>query len=165
MRPVRLGQHDQREPGTLVRVRQGGQAGRRRRPEADPKDLWSEEPGGVKPEGYTQIKVPEGNLIVRAERPTGSDGKPGAKPDAWYIMRDDPALSGTDIKNPEQNFDQTTNSPIVTMEFTDKGKREFQRVTSEMMPFLAASASCRWSWRRRLWQLRHSTSGSVKVPT
>ena len=33
------------------------------------------------------------------------------------------------------------------------------------MPFFSASASWRWSWRRRLWQLRHSTSGSVKVPT
>ena len=89
-------------------------------------------PRGVKPEGYTQIKVPEGTLIVRAERATGKNGKPGPKPDAWYLMRDDPALSGTDIKNPEQNFDQTTNSPIVTMDFTDRGKREFQKVTSEI---------------------------------
>ena len=38
-----------------------------------------------------------------------------------------PALSGTDIKNPEQNFDQRGgNEPIVTFDFTDKGRKAFQ---------------------------------------
>src|SRR4051794_20652448 len=101
-------------------------------PQTNPDELWTDFPGGKKPAGYTQIKVPEGILIVRAERATGQNGKPGPRPDAYWIMRDNPALSGTDIKNPEQNFDQQTNSPIVTMDFTDKGKREFQRVTSEI---------------------------------
>ncbi len=31
------------------------------------------------------------------------------------------------------------------------------------MPFLAATASCRWSARNLLWQLWHSVSGSVNV--
>ncbi len=30
---------------------------------------------------------------------------------------------------------------------------------------LAATASCMWSWRCRLWQLRHSTSGSLNTAT
>ena len=34
---------------------------------------------------------------------------------------------GTDIKNPEQNFDQQAgNEPIVTFDFTDKGRKAFQ---------------------------------------
>ena len=38
------------------------------------------EPGGEKPEGAEAIKVPEGILIVRAERPTEHDGSPGRSP-------------------------------------------------------------------------------------
>jgi SecD/SecF fusion protein len=98
-------------------------------PETDPKELWRDSPGGTKPAGFKQIQVKNGNLIVRAERPTDAKGKPGPKPDAWWVLHDDFALSGKDIKNPEQNFDQNDNSPIVTMEFTDKGKKEFQAVT------------------------------------
>src|SRR4051794_6861530 len=101
-------------------------------PETDPNELWSEFPGGKKPAGYKQIKVPEGILIVRAERSTKANGKPGPRPDAYWLLRDDPALGGTDIKNPEQNFDNQTNEPIVTMDFTDKGKNAFQRVTRDI---------------------------------
>ena len=46
--------------------------------------------------------VPQGTIVVRAE-PADEDARP---PDRWYVLRDKPALSGTDIKNPEQNFDQ-----------------------------------------------------------
>src|SRR4051794_34825484 len=101
-------------------------------PEVQAQDLWTDFPGGKKPAGYKQVKVPEGILITRAERSTLPNGKPGPRPDAYWILRDNPALSGTDIKNPEQNFDQQTNSPIVTMDFTDKGKREFQQVTRDI---------------------------------
>ena len=33
------------------------------------------------------------------------------------------------------------------------------------MPFFSATASCRWSARKRLWQDWHSVSGSVNVST
>src|SRR3954469_17220106 len=48
------------------------------------------------------VEVPAGVRVVRAQKP---DAK-AAPPDSWWVMRDRPALSGTDIKNPEQNFDQ-----------------------------------------------------------
>src|SRR5919198_1262401 len=51
--------------------------------------------------GPTQktVAVPEGVTIVRAEQP---DNQKGPAPDAFFVLRDQPALSGTDIKNPEQ---------------------------------------------------------------
>jgi SecD/SecF fusion protein len=101
-------------------------------PEAAEAELWAEFPDGEKPEGAEAIKVPEGILIVRAEPPTLANGKPGEEPDSWWLLRDKPALSGEDIKNPEQNFDQQTNEPIVTMDFTDRGKRAFQDVTRDL---------------------------------
>ena len=43
------------------------------------------------------------------------------------------ACSGTDIKNPEQSFDTTLgNEPIVTFNFTDKGRKAFQAITQRV---------------------------------
>jgi SecD/SecF fusion protein len=101
-------------------------------PETDPAQLWRSSPNGKMPAGFEQIKVNNGILVVRAERNTLPNGKPGPKPDSFWVMRDNPALSGKDVKNPEQNFDPQTNAPIVTMEFTNQGKKEFQAVTREI---------------------------------
>ena len=60
-------------------------------------------------------------------------GQGGRRPDRWWIIRDDPGLSGTDIKNPEQNFDQRGgNEPIVTFDFSDKGRKAFQTITARV---------------------------------
>jgi SecD/SecF fusion protein len=45
------------------------------------------------------------------------------------VLEDDSELSGSDIKNPEQNIDQQTQQPIVTMEFTDRGRKAFASAT------------------------------------
>src|SRR3954451_7949080 len=72
------------------------------------------------------VQVPTGVRVVRASKP---DAK-SAPPDSWWVMQDRPALSGTDIKNPEQNFDQQAgNQPIVTFDFTGKGRKAFHDIT------------------------------------
>jgi SecD/SecF fusion protein len=70
-------------------------------------------------------------LVIRDEKgPAGKDGKEPPDPDRWWVIQDRPALSGTDIKNPEQNFDQQGGGdPIVTFDFTDKGRKAFQDIT------------------------------------
>ena len=43
------------------------------------------------------------------------------------VMDDNPALSGTDIKDPKQDFDRGTGArPIVTFSFTDRGKKRLE---------------------------------------
>src|SRR5215210_806382 len=75
------------------------------------------------------ISVKPGVLVLRDEKPSAN----APDPDAFWIVRDDPGLSGTDIKNPEQNFDQRSgNEPIVTFDFNDKGQKAFQRITSQV---------------------------------
>jgi SecD/SecF fusion protein len=101
-------------------------------PEESVRDLLSELPGGRRPAGSRIIKVNTGTVVVQGERPdTAARGfQPG-----YYVLDDDPALSGTDIKNPEQNFDQGpggSNQPIVTFDFTDEGRKKWQRVTREI---------------------------------
>ena len=47
--------------------------------------------------------------------------------------RTTPRSRGTDIKNPEQNFDQQpANQPIVKFDFTGKGREAFQEITREI---------------------------------
>jgi len=84
---------------------------------------------GAQRKRATVLEVPEGILVIRDQKASAS----APDPDRWWVIRDNPALSGTDIKNPEQNFDQRGgNQPIVTFEFTDKGRGAFQEITSRI---------------------------------
>ena len=48
------------------------------------------------------------------------------------MFLDNPVLGGADIKNPEQNFEDGSSGPIVTMEFSDEGRRAFAQTTREI---------------------------------
>ena len=80
------------------------------------------------------LKVPTGILVVRDEKPApDKNGNPGKAPDRWWVIEDNPALSGTDIKDPKQSFDQRAgNEPIVTFDFSDKGRKAFQSITNRI---------------------------------
>ena len=47
------------------------------------------------------------------------------------MLQDNPVLRGTDIKNPEQNFDEA-GAPNVTFDFTGSGRKTWQKVTREI---------------------------------
>ena len=66
---------------------------------------------------------------------------PADFPPGWYAIRDNPALSGTDITNPEQGFDPNTNAPNVTFGFNDQGRSAFQDVTRAIAQRGANSAA------------------------
>ena len=73
------------------------------------------------------IVVQPDTVLLRAQKPAD-----GPKPDAWFVLQDDVALQGKEIKDPEQNFDQGaggSGSPIVTFGFTDKGRKTWESVT------------------------------------
>jgi SecD/SecF fusion protein len=99
-------------------------------PEATQADLYSELPGKKAPPGSKAFEVKQGTVVVKAERP---DNFPKDQPyNRYYVLNDNPELSGTDIKNPEQNFDSGPGGggqPIVTFNFTKKGRSQFQKVT------------------------------------
>ncbi|HUR84348.1 MAG TPA: protein translocase subunit SecD [Solirubrobacteraceae bacterium] len=74
----------------------------------------------------TVHEVKPDTVIIRAEQPDTSD----KTTDTWYVLKDDVALKGQEIKNPEQNTDQQGGGgPIVTFEFTKKGRETWQDVT------------------------------------
>ena len=68
---------------------------------------------------------------MQAEKP---DNFPDDAPfDRYFVLRDNPELKGTDIKNPRAGVrPDDERSPIVTFEFTDKGRKAFQDVTRRL---------------------------------
>src|SRR5215218_6532718 len=73
------------------------------------------------------LEVKPGTVVVRAQSP---DDK--RKSDSYYVLQDRPALSGTDIRNPEQNFDNGaggSGQPVVTFDFTSRGRTQWQKTT------------------------------------
>jgi SecD/SecF fusion protein len=83
---------------------------------------------GGPPAGSRVIKVPEGVVVVEQEP------APNQPPQIhrFTVLEDDSELSGEDIKNPKAGTDPNTNAPLVTMEFTDKGREAFARVTKRI---------------------------------
>jgi SecD/SecF fusion protein len=91
-------------------------------------DLFTELPGGRKPPNSEVIIVPQGTLVVQKEPDPGQEQTSNPNEAAWFVIRDRPALSGTDITDPKASFDQF-NQPNVTFNFTDRGREEFADVT------------------------------------
>jgi SecD/SecF fusion protein len=72
------------------------------------------------------LEVPEGIIVVRDQKPSAD----APDPDRYWVIQDNPALSGTDIRNPEQDFNQRfRNEPIVKFEFNDRGREAFHEIT------------------------------------
>jgi SecD/SecF fusion protein len=76
-------------------------------------------------------EVKPDTVIVRGEQTAGVK----EKTDQWFVLKDDVALQGKEIKNPEQQFNNGPggdNSPNVTFEFTKKGQKVWQDTTREI---------------------------------
>jgi SecD/SecF fusion protein len=98
-------------------------------PEDNQADLYSGLKGRKPPPGSEVLKVDRGTVVIKAEKPRG-----GAKgiPDTYFVLNDNFALNGTDIKDPKQNFNSGaagSGAPVVTFEFTDQGRKAWQDVT------------------------------------
>jgi SecD/SecF fusion protein len=97
-------------------------------PELARKDLYISPTGKKRPKNGIVTEVPAGTVLV-SEFPTDEEGKLDETADpGWFAIKDQPALSGNDITNPEQSYGPN-NEPIVTFEFTGGGREAFQDVT------------------------------------
>ncbi|MGB7587361.1 MAG: protein translocase subunit SecD [Solirubrobacterales bacterium] len=97
-------------------------------PEFTKKDLYISATGHKRSHKGIVLTVPEGTIIV-SEQPSDEKGAilPEAEP-GWYALKDDAALSGTDITRPKQETDEF-GQPNVSFGFTDQGRQAFQEVT------------------------------------
>jgi SecD/SecF fusion protein len=111
-------------------------------PEQKRSDLFLDFPRERQPKNTVVQVVPQGTIVV-AESPTDdpeTDEDESTGPPEYFVLRDRPSLTGTDIENPEQSSDQTTNQPNVTFDFTDEGQTAFQDVTRTIAQRGAAEA-------------------------
>jgi SecD/SecF fusion protein len=97
-------------------------------PEISKKDLYISPTGEKRPRSGEVVEVPPGTAII-SELPNNESGETDFEADpGWYAIRDEPALSGTEITDPKQEFTQS-NAPNVVFGFTDKGREAFHDVT------------------------------------
>jgi SecD/SecF fusion protein len=83
------------------------------------------------------VRVNPGTVLARAQAET--EPKTGkvtkAEPESWYVLNDNPVLSGSDITHPTQSFESgggSAGAPDVTFGFNSGGGTTFQRVTREI---------------------------------
>jgi SecD/SecF fusion protein len=101
-------------------------------PEFSEEDLFISATGRKRSHKGIVKKVPAGTIVI-SEQPSDPNGKvvEGIENAGWYALKDNPALSGTDITNPKQETDEL-GQPNVTFTFTDKGQQAFQDVTRKI---------------------------------
>jgi SecD/SecF fusion protein len=107
------------------------------------RDLYLQFRNQKQPPDAVVMTVPQGTVVVQKEVPDDDPATPqneAEAPPQYFLYEDRPELSGDDIKNPEQNFDPTTNQPNVTFDFTDAGRTAFQEVTRRIAERGAAQA-------------------------
>ena len=80
------------------------------------------------PAGGTVVRVPRGVVVVQAER---APNQP-ATVQRFFVLEDDSELSGSDIKDAEQSVDPRTNQPVISMKFSEAGRKAFARVTKRV---------------------------------
>ena len=105
-------------------------------PEETEQNLYAENykpPVGAKPKA---VRVNPGTVLVQARPVESKNGKvTNHNPNSCYVLNDDPVLTGTDITNPQQGFDEGaggSGSPNVTFGFTSHGKALFEGVTKQI---------------------------------
>jgi SecD/SecF fusion protein len=78
------------------------------------------------------VHVNPGTVVVRALPEESPNGKVHL-PNSWYVLNDNPALTGNDITDPQQSFQEGGDgAPDVIFGFTSKGREVFERVTREI---------------------------------
>jgi SecD/SecF fusion protein len=106
-----------------------------RGPEETEKNLFAEEKFKQGP-NLKAVRINPGTVLVRARAVETAAGKVTNKsPNSWYVLKDIPVLTGADVKNPTQSFDEGaggTGAPNVTFGFTGHGQSVFQNVTKEI---------------------------------
>ena len=106
-----------------------------RGPEETEKNLYADY---VPPPGAAlkAVRVNPGTVLVQAHPAETAAGKvTNRSPESWYVLNDNPALTGADITHPQQSFNEGAGGngqPNVNFGFTSRGKSTFERITKNI---------------------------------
>ncbi len=107
-----------------------------RGPEETEHNLYTDLPKSPKGAKLKAVHVSPGTVVVEAHPAESNAGKvTNPSPNSYYVLNDDPVLTGSDITSPTQGFDEGaggSGQPNVTFGFTSHGKKVFEHVTKEI---------------------------------
>jgi SecD/SecF fusion protein len=105
-------------------------------PENTKKALYTENYERQTGATWRAVHVNPGTVLIQARPAENAKGEVvNASPNSWYVMNDDPILSGADITNPQQSTEQAPGGeglPSVVFGFTPHSKNIFERMTREL---------------------------------
>jgi SecD/SecF fusion protein len=107
-----------------------------RGPEETEQNLYAE--NFKAPAGATvkAVRVNPGTVLAQAHPVESASGKvSNQSPNSYYVLNDNPVLTGADITHPQQGFDEGAGGngqPNVNFGFSSHGKGVFERVTKEI---------------------------------
>jgi SecD/SecF fusion protein len=82
------------------------------------------------------VRVNPGTVVIEAHPSETNGGKvTNPSPNSYYVINDDPVLTGNDITNPAQGFNEGgggNGAPNVTFGFNSHGKSVFERITKDI---------------------------------
>ena len=101
-------------------------------PASSQSDLDQSLPAGVSRSEVQTLAVPQGTVVLQAANPNAKTQiDPNSQSAQFYVLKDNVALTGSDITNPQQSTDQS-GVPDVTFGFSGKGESAFQNVTQQI---------------------------------
>jgi SecD/SecF fusion protein len=102
-------------------------------PDDNVQDLYSGLPAGVSASEGELLTVQRGTVVLQATPASFAHplaiGDPNAE---FFVLKDNVALRGSDVTNPQQSSDPDTGEPDVSFGFSSKGKSAFQNVTAQI---------------------------------
>ena len=102
-------------------------------PDASYDSLVQGLPSGVSASEGQVLVIPQGWVVIQAVPESFAHPTPITDPSAqFFVLKDNVALRGSDITNPEESTDPNSGEPDVTFGFSSKGKSEFQNVTADI---------------------------------
>ena len=93
--------------------------------------------GGGPPAGSRVLRVPAGIAVLEAQRLPGQP----AQIRRYFVIEDDFELASADVKKPRADADTVTGDPMISFEFTARGRRAFKRLTARLARRGARAAS------------------------
>ena len=102
-------------------------------PDDNLNDLKAGLPPGVTASEAEILTVPRGTIVLQATPSNFAHPTPIGDPSAqFFVLKDNVALRGNDITNPQQSTDPNSSQPDVTFGFSGTGKKAFQDVTAQI---------------------------------
>jgi SecD/SecF fusion protein len=102
-------------------------------PDDNLNDLKAGLPAGVGASEGQVLGVPRGTVILQAIPASFAHPVPIDSANAqFFVLKDNIALRGSDITNPQERTDPSSGTPDIAFGFTSKGKTEFQNVTAQL---------------------------------